>query len=398
MQSKPSLKTLCIFSGCGGLDLGFSRAGFTIVTAIDHNKSAVATHRRNMPGIAIEGDLAQPIDFGAHQYDVVIGGPPCQGFSLAGKRRVDDPRNSLIARFIDIALSAKPKVIVMENVPGLLYGELATHLTKAKAQLQAHGYCTKTTKLDTSTFGVPQHRTRVVLVAWKDPTTDIRFSGHGIKTSVRDTLADLPAAVTDHEVSPLSFNSQDYRIASRVGPGMKLSNVRAGERNVHTWHIPEVFGQTTALEREVLEAILRLRRQLRRRAVGDADPVTVAQISKHIGQSTQLVIQGLVAKKYIRRIDSKYIDLTNTFNGKYRRLSLDDVSYTVDTYFGNPTYFLHPTENRGMTVREAARLQTFPDSFEFRGSLQEKFKMIGNAVPPLFAEQIATQIRSQLLT
>jgi DNA (cytosine-5)-methyltransferase 1 len=386
----PSLKTLCLFSGCGGLDLGFSRAGFSIETAIDHNKSAVATHQRNMPGVAIEGDLSNPIDFGSIKYDVVIGGPPCQGFSLAGKRRIDDPRNSLIARFIDVALAAKPKVIVMENVPGLLYGDLTTHLTNAKARLNANGYCVKTIKLDTSTFGVPQHRTRVVLVGWKNGKSDIELIGHGRKTFLRDAIENLSSSTSDHDVKQLSLDSNDHLIASRVGPGMKLSNVRAGERSVHTWHIPEVFGRTSKLEREVLETLLRLRRQLRRRDHGDADPVTVTQLSKHIGQN-------LISKKYIRRIDMKYVDLTNTFNGKYRRLSLDNLSYTVDTYFGNPSYILHPEEHRGMTVREAARIQTFPDTFEFQGPIKEKYNMIGNAVPPLFAEHIANQIRTQLL-
>lgn len=368
------------------------------MTAIDHNKSAVATHQRNMPGIAIEGDLSQPIDLGTNRYDVVIGGPPCQGFSLAGKRRFNDPRNSLIARFIDIAIEAKPKVIVMENVPGLLYGDLAIHLHQAKVRLQASGFYTKIIKLETSAFGVPQHRTRVVLIAWKGQKLDIQIDGHGVKTSVRDTFADLTTELNDHDLMHLPVNSQNHLIARRIGPGMKLSNVRAGDRNIHTWDIPEVFGITSALEREVLQAMVRLRRQLRRRNVGDADPVTIAQISTHMGQSTQSVVKGLITKKYMRRIERKYVDLTNTFNGKYRRLSLDGVSYTVDTYFGNPTYFLHPTENRGMTVREAARLQTFPDTFQFHGPLQEKFKMIGNAVPPLFARHIATQIKHQLLS
>ena len=142
---------------------------------------------------------------------------------------------------------------------------------------------------------------------------------------------------------------------------------------------------------------MRLRRLERRRDFGDADPVSVSALSEYIGFSTQVAVRDLLAKNYVRRIDKKYVDLTHTFNGKYRRLSWDDISYTVDTYFGNPKYFLHPTDHRGLTVREAARLQTFPDLFEFVGPEAEKYKMIGNAVPPQFAKAIAEQLRTLLL-
>lgn len=397
MTKRSPLKTLCIYSGCGGLDLGFATAGYSIQTAIDHNKFAIATHQRNMPGIAIHGDLTQPVDLGSSKYDVVIGGPPCQGFSLAGKRRLDDPRNSHISRFIDIALSARPKLIVMENVPGLLYGDLAKHHEQANATLQKNGFRTKTIKLDTSAFGVPQHRTRVILIGWTGPQSDINIVGKCLGTNVAQAFSNLTAELSDHDLYTFPITSTDFLISQKIGMGMKLSNVRSGARNIHTWHIPEVFGSTTTTERDVLEAVLRLRRMERRRDFGDADPVSISDISKYIGFSTQEIVKTLIFKKYIRRIDKKYVDLTNTFNGKYRRLHFNDVSYTVDTYFGNPNYFLHPTDHRGLTIREAARIQTFPDTFQFIGSNKEKYKMIGNAVPPRFAKEIAEQLRVQLL-
>jgi len=396
MTDSASLKTLCIYSGCGGLDLGFSNSGYLIDKAIDQNRFAVETHRKNMPGIAQEGDLSQPVDFGASKFDVVIGGPPCQGFSLAGKRRIDDPRNSHIARFIDIAASANPTLIVMENVPGLLYGELRNHHQRATEALRSKGYKSKTIKLETSDFGVPQHRTRVILIAWKGNRSEINIGSSEAKRSVSDALYNLSTQTSDHRKELLPSTSKDYLIAKRIGAGMKLSNVRAGNRSVHTWHIPEVFGPTSQFEQEILDAMLRLRRIIRRRDFGDADPISISDISKHIGQSSQAAVRELIKKKYIRRIDNKYIDLTHTFNGKYRRLKWDEVSYTVDTYFGNPSYFLHPSEHRGLTIREAARLQTFPDTFEFLGSDSEKYKMIGNAVPPKFAQSVAEQIRKQI--
>lgn len=350
-----------------------------------------------MPGVAIEGNLSQPIDFGSTEYDVVIGGPPCQGFSLAGKRRLDDPRNNHINRFIEIAISVNPKLILMENVPGILYGDLSKHHSNANALLRLNGFKTKTIKLDTSNFGVPQHRARVVLVGWNSSQLDFDLIGKSATTNVHEAIAEIPDNITDHTKNLLSQKSKDFLIAKKIGPGMKLSNVRAGLRNVHTWQIPEVYGEITPQEHCVLDAMLRLRRLERRRDFGDADPVSIASLSKYIGFSTRITVASLLTKNYVRRIDKKYFDLTHTFNGKYRRLNWNDISYTVDTYFGNPRYFLHPSDHRGLTVREAARLQTFPDTFEFIGTEAEKYKMIGNAVPPKFAKSIAEQLRALIL-
>jgi DNA (cytosine-5)-methyltransferase 1 len=195
----------------------------------------------------------------------------------------------------------------------------------------------------------------------------------------------------------LELNSSLAKIARRLGPGQKLCNVRQGSRSVHTWDIPEVFGRTNARERQVLEALIRARRRRRVRSSGDADPVPISALETDLGFSIAPLLQNLKRKGFVRERE-RLFDLVHTFNGKFRRLEWDRPSYTVDTRFGDPRYFLHPAEERGFSAREAARIQGFPDSFVFSGPTKAQFRMIGNAVPPPMASAIATFIREALLT
>src|SRR5207302_303230 len=119
------------------------------------------------------------------------------------------------------------------------------------------------------------------------------------------------------------------------------------------------------------------------------DPVSERHLRTELGYSVSSLLKRLIDKGYVRRVGRRY-DLSHTFNGKFRRLSLDLPSLTVDTRFGNPRYFLHPTQQRGFTVREAARIQGFPDSFVFSGSESSQFRLIGNAVPPPLARGLAS--------
>jgi DNA (cytosine-5)-methyltransferase 1 len=140
-----------------------------------------------------------------------------------------------------------------------------------------------------------------------------------------------------------------------------------------------------------------LRRVHRTRNTGDADPVPISLLCSSVGNCVPRLLKTLVEKGYLKQI-GQAVDLTHTFNGKFRRLELDKASHTVDTRFGDPRYFLHPTEQRGFTLREAARIQGFPDSFVFSGDSKAHFRLIGNAVPPPMAKLIGKLIRKHLLT
>jgi DNA (cytosine-5)-methyltransferase 1 len=243
-------------------------------------------------------------------------------------------------------------------------------------------------------MGVAQMRRRIVLIAWNTgKEIDINLpvvDGGTLRTAIED-VKDLP----NHDLKPLAPGTDLYRIAERIKPGQKLSNVRNGPRAIHTWDIPEVFGRITLRERRLLELLIHVRRQERIRTVGDADPVRRKVLATRMGHPVDALLSSLIQKGYIRQIGQRF-DLNETFNGKFRRLHWDRPSLTVDTRFGNPSYFLHPRENRGFTAREAARIQGFPDAFRFLGSEVSQFRLIGNAVPPPLAKCLATTILNLL--
>ncbi|BAN33981.1 modification methylase NgoPII [Sulfuricella denitrificans skB26] len=380
-----------LFSGCGGLDLGFIKAGFTPVAAYDIWPLAVENYQQNIGQHAHVWDLSTGILPAYDKCEIVLAGSPCQGFSTAGKRRLDDPRNHLLYSAVTIAIRLAPKVMVFENVPGLLQGAHKKHFDKACAELQAAGYDTKTIVLDARDTGIPQSRRRVILLAWNSKAHFAPSIKRRESVSLEHTIAGVDG-LANHEPILMQDGSSDVKIAARIAAGQKLCNVRGSDASVHTWQIPEVFGRVSQREQELLEAVMRLRRRLRLRDFGDADPVSRQALEKELGRTLKKEIRQLVDKGYLREIDFA-IDLTHTFNGKYRRAHPCGVSYTVDTRFGDHRYFLHPYENRGFTVREAARIQGFPDSYKFHGPLKEQFKMVGNAVPPTMGLTIGEMVK-----
>ncbi|WP_416243392.1 DNA cytosine methyltransferase [Azospira sp. APE16] len=397
MTKQRKLRAISLFSGCGGLDLGFHQVGFTIEAAFDINPAAVTSYNHNIEPTARIHDLSseEPLPYKG-KVDVLLAGSPCQGFSVAGKRDLEDPRNSLLLRAGRYALQLQPKIFLAENVPGVLSGGHKTYWTALEELLRGDGYSTTTIKVSALDFGAAQQRNRIFMIGWKSKAPiDLTFT-KAPHRSLFDAIGNLSATAHNHDIAPLKKKSADYLISRKIGVGMKLSNVRDGERAVHTWEIPEVFGHTTLPERALLTRMIKLRRQIRVREVGDADPVPLTTLHKEFGPRVDHLVFSLLQKGYLKQVDD-CVDLRNTFNGKYRRLAWERPSYTVDTYFGNPRYFLHPTEHRGFSVREAARIQGFPDDFKFLGSEQQNFQMIGNAVSPLVARGLAQVIKDGLL-
>jgi len=395
-------KFLSLFSGCGGLDLGFLDTGFECVGAYEIDESAIALYRDNI------GDHIQQLDLSccdagevgkAVDVDVLIAGPPCQGFSTIGKRNFKDPRNQLILKCAEIALHLQPSVVVIENVPGIRAGSMKAYWLQTKKKLSDAGYQIHEYSYDFSEFGLAQTRKRVFIIATKLGQKIDSDSMQLLKESSKVTLGSALYRAnrsTSHVYRRFEVGSRDYQIIENIGIGQKLCNVRAGSASVPTWDIPKVFGKVNLGERKVLETIRTLRRQIRRRSFGDSDPVCINDIRNSINGNSLSELKSLIAKGYVRKVDSKYYDLTGTFNGKYRRLSSKTPCMTVDTNFGNPKYFVHSRRNSGFSVREAARIQGFPDNYRFNGSMTTSFRAIGNAVPPLISTKIATQIRESI--
>jgi DNA (cytosine-5)-methyltransferase 1 len=396
MRRHHGLTFASLFSGCGGFDLGFIQAGFRCVGAFDIDPLAIQHHTQNLDASAAISDLSHEMPLARSSApDVLVAGPPCQGFSLAGKREHDDPRNKLLILAAHAARQLRPPVLLVENVAGVRAGSHGRYWEALHEIMRTAGYQTRDFVLIGSDWGVPQMRKRCLFIAWTTgqalPHTLVGSPG-GV---LRDALKNL-RGVPNHQPRLIPSSTRAGMIAQRIKPGQKLCNVRLGHRSVHTWQIPEVYGSTTQDERKVLETLVRVRRTHRARSHGDADPVALGVMKAQLGSRAAELLASLVSKGFVRKIGQRF-DLANTFNGKFRRLEWNRPSFTVDTRFGEPGYFLHPSEDRGFTVREAARIQGFPDSFRFFGDTRGQYRLIGNAVPPPMAHSIAQIVKSVLL-
>jgi len=395
ISENPSPHTfISLFCGCGGMDLGLIQAGYRCLGAYDIDPHVIEVHNFNLDSPAEVSDLSKLPVITNNPIDIVASGSPCQGFSTIGKRRLDDPRNELIVSAGHIAVSIHPKVFVAENVTGVISGKHRTYWERLRNILESNGYRTLDLRLEGDRLGLAQKRKRIFMTAWlkkcdfhpKLPESD------GI--ALRDVLIDIDGEIKEEDKKYVT-DTQISMIVEHIKPGQKLSNVRGGPRSIHTWDIPEVFGITDQAERDVLVTIMRLRRRYRVRDWGDADPVPISLVLDELGLEESSILDSLIHKRYLRKLGT-HIDLKNTFNGKFRRLAWNEASPTVDTRFGDPKYFLHPDEDRAFTVREAARIQGFPDWFVFKGSAKKQYQMIGNAVPPPMAKYLAVLIEELL--
>lgn len=388
---------LSLFCGCGGLDTGFIQAGFRCLAAFDKDWFSVVTHSKNLGKKAAVTDLSKSaqVPLSGVSPDLVIAGPPCQGFSTAGRRNYGDDRNSLLLIPAQVADSLGARSILVENVPGALAGAHIDYWRQMTSTLESQGYKTVTLTVNASMAGLPQIRSRVLLFGirgvdripdWVPPEE--------VPGTIREVLP-VGDGVPNHNRKRLVTGSRPELIAKHIQPGQKLCNVRSGESAVHTWDIPEVFGAVSDSERGLLETIVRLRRQNRKRSWGDADPVERRALL-NLDANNGGIIESLLAKRYLREMGDGLIDLCHTFNGKYRRMHPDSPTNCVLTKFCDPSYFFHPYEDRGFTVREAARIQGFPDSYIFYGTERDQARQVGNAVPPPLAKHMADWIRCAL--
>ena len=342
-----SYNVIDLFCGCGGFSLGFERAGFNVLLGIDVWNDALKTFKHNHKNSdTLQADLStlspeQILPLLKNQkIDVIIGGPPCQGFSVAGKRIVDDIRNKLYKNFVRFVEFFKPKAFVMENVPNILSiggGVVKESIIKDFAEL---GYSVEYKVLTASDYGVPQNRRRAFFVGF--------LNGHKFefptpleteKITSSEALSDLPeGSVTDGDSYPNEALS-DYQ---------KLMREKSDKLYNH---------QTTAHNQKTIDIISQ---------VPDGGNY----------KDLPIELQG-----------------TRKVHIAWTRLNSSKPSFTIDT--GHRHHF-HYSYNRIPTARESARIQSFPDDFIFTCSRTSQLKQIGNAVPPLMAEAVAKSILLQL--
>lgn len=358
------MNVVSLFSGGGGLDLGFISEGFDVIWAIDNEPNAVATYKKNIGEHIVLADINK-IDI--HQIpkaDILIGGPPCQSFSLAGKRDKADPRGMLVWRYLEILKYIKPKAFVFENVTGLQSAKNSDGikvLEILQAEFKKLGYSISTQVMNAVEYGVPQRRKRLIIVGLRDGM-DFQFPlrTHGDNlipyVSVSDALDDLKDITADDSslVSYLQPPKIDYQALMR-----NMNNLQVSEH---------ITPQMSKLDKYIIS---------------------------HVKQGGNYMdIPKDVASARIKRLQEQGGHTTC-----YGRLDETKPAYTINTYFNRPNVGcnIHYANDRLITVREALRLQSFPDSYELVStSKQGKHKMVGNAVPPLLAKAIAKRLKEYL--
>lgn len=338
------LKIIDCFCGAGGLSLGFEKAGFKVQYAFDLDEAAISTYKHNPqhhhgPAFvrdiykvnkkSIEEDLGHELG----DIDVIVGGPPCQGFSVQRRGDDNDPRNNLVLEYIRLILDIKPRFFVMENVGGLLSPRGLPYFKQLTETLGAAGYVIQKDKLLASNFGVPQKRKRVFIVGERTSNNSTKFQFPKPTTSTEKTVRDAIFDLMDKDETDVPNHKSD-----------KLSEVN-------------------------LKRI---------RAIKE-------------GEGRDSLPEELQLNCHKNHTEHRHLDT-------YGRMSWDQPSPTITARFDSFSRgrFGHPVLDRTITLREGARIQTFPDDFEFIGSKVEVARQIGNAVPVLLAQVVAEHLKKCL--
>jgi DNA (cytosine-5)-methyltransferase 1 len=397
------LRAVSLFSGVGGLEWGFVRQGVRIVRAWDHWEPARLTYRANLGSEPLARDVMDltPADFVDAQ--IAFAGPPCQGFSALAGRDSKDPRNNLILHTARLLARSRVPAVFIENVSGIKWQSEGIFIRQTLHALREGGYTAEVVDFDFSLLGLPQRRRRVLIVGVLPPLgrelidavsalAQQRLAPRSVSDAIlpEDCLRGLP----NHQ--PRTHRADWYEtVIASIGPGQKLCDTRLGPTAVHSWDLPQVFGSTTSNERKVLISIARLRRRERGRRyrhIGDGRAVTAHQLGKVTELSPgalKKALNRLVTVGYLTSSSSGYFDLARKFNGRFKRLKTQGPAPAVLKDFGFARNILHPVASRGLTVRECARLQGFPDTFEFLGSLTQQYQLVANAFPPSISALLA---------
>lgn len=345
-------KTIDLFSGAGGFSLGFEMVGFHTILALDKWDDAINTfnfNRNHAPGISMDiNDFSNErlIELcKEHEIDGIIGGPPCQGFSMVGTRDENDNRNSLYLQYVRFTEIVKPKFFVLENVKGLLTLKQGAYKDDILSRFSDLGYNVNYKVLKASYYGVPQIRERVFFVGLRKDIFDDQFfifpePNQNKIISTYDALSDLPS----------------------------LDNGQC-----ETKYLSEPLNEFQRLMRKQSKVVLN------------------NDITNHTDK-TKEIIAIVPDGGSIKDLPEEYRNVRN-FKSAFKRMNSKRPSSTIDC--GHRNYF-HYRENRIPTVRESARIQSFPDHYFFTGSKTSQYTQVGNAVPSLLAKELAINIKKIL--
>lgn len=344
---------LDIFSGAGGLSLGAEMAGIKVKYGIEINKYAAASFAYNHKNAKVIANDIAKIDpnelyFDNNELFVIMGGPPCQGFSMSNtmSRNMDNEKNFLYLEFVRFVHELKPRWFVLENVWGLTKMNDGETLETIKKSFTAEGYSVNAQILWANNFGVPQKRYRCFIVGNRDGI-DFQFpESQKTNVTVWDAFADLPELKNGQ-----MLEEADYTI-----PFDKASKYARSMRNG---------------SKKARQNFVSLNNDL-------------------VIQRYHYIPQGGNWRNIPDFLMTNYADKSRCHSGIYKRLKADEPSVVISNY--RKSMIIHPTQDRGLSVREAARLQSFPDNYIFQGPHMSIQQQIGNAVPPLLAKAVFDQI------
>jgi len=364
-----------LFAGAGGLSLGLEMSGWRVVIGVDHDPESVETHRHHFGGLALDWDLSDSDKveeiarlIRAAGVELLVGGPPCQPFSKAGRSKIRhrvreglrdpyDERRELWRSYVEVVRLASPRAVLMENVPDMALDREMFILRTIVHELEAMGYSVEERVVETAKYGVPQHRQRLILVALANGTSFTWPAEVPGQVNVWNAIGDLPSVEGGWRPEGGAIGWADY--AGPVTSFQKRMRVGMPSADRH-----KVFDHIT-------------------RPVREDDVLAFEQMDSTTRYSD--LPEGL--RRYRADI----------FDDKYKRLNENGLSRTITAHIAKDGYwYIHPRQNRTLTVREAARLQTFPDWFRFAGPPSAAFRQIGNAVPPALGEQLGAAIARSL--
>ena len=371
LESRPRPWAIDLFCGAGGLSLGLEEGGFSVVAAADSDAASTETHAANIQGLTWTGDLSSPAEFlhqlddwGIESVDLLAGGPPCQPFSMAGTSKIGDlvrrgsrpahdERADLWQSFFSIADRLNPRAMLFENVPNFAQAQGGALLIALMDELGNRGYRVHVQVLEAWRYRVPQHRSRLFVIGI---TGDGNFEWpkpRGRRPTVGQAIGDLPVIQADARDEVQFYEGPPTSMLARL--------LRRGLRGTETRLIRDHVTRSVRPDDAEIYGLLK---------PGD----TYQDVPEHL-----------------RRYRS------DIFNDKYLRLSFDDLSRTITAHIAKDGYwYIHPREDRTLSIREAARIQTFPDRFRFAGHPSNRYQQIGNAVPPMLASAIASSVHSAL--
>ena len=378
------LTCIDLFCGGGGFSLGLERAGFTVLAAIDSSPQPISVFRKNFPDVpqVLQEDLTRfpPSELakliGAHEVDVIVGGPPCQGFSTVrqrdgtnnGSRLVEDKRRYLYQEFLRYVGFFRPKVFVMENVLGIRSAEGGKYFTQVQNEARAKGYRVHPKVEKAVALGVPQKRQRQLIIGTRLDLpeyfpAELRPAPRAVESpTLGEAICDLPAV--------------------RAGGGEEEADYDMERRKTHT----AKYGRRYLYETLEVQRAPRLTAH-RARPHSDRDLRDFAKLreGEHCAE----------AMKRGETFEFPYD--RESFKDRYTRQHRSEPCSTILAHMSKDgLMFIHPTQNRSLTPREAARVQSFPDWFEFPVARTHQFRVIGNAVPPLVAEAVGLAVKTYL--